>query len=137
MDTRAVTLLYDEDCGICSALTRVIRALDWRHRISIRPIQASRDLLRGIPEERHLDAFHVLSPDGDVSTGGQAVPALLGALPVFSGLARLLRGSSPLMDGVGRLYAFLARFRDALICRVDFASAAAPTANRQSERGGP
>lgn len=114
-------LLYDRDCGICSAVSRWIHMVDVRGRIRFESIQAGRALLKGIPEDRMLDAWHIVTPDGQVATGGDAVPALVGAFPMGAGLGRLLRESSVLMRQIHRLYAFLTRFRDRLVCRLDAA----------------
>jgi predicted DCC family thiol-disulfide oxidoreductase YuxK len=118
-------LLYDRDCGICSALSRWVRAFDWRGRIRLESIQSSRSILVGIPEDRMLDAFHIVSPDGHVSTGGDAVPTLIGAFPIGSGAERVLRGSASLMGIVHRFYGFLTRFRDRLVCRLEPAGTSA------------
>src|SRR5438093_13616645 len=90
-------LLYDRDCGICSALSRWIHRVDLRRRIRFESIQSGRALLTGIPEERMLDAWHIVTPDGRVTTGGDAVPTLVGAFPIGAGLGRLLGGASGLM----------------------------------------
>src|SRR2546428_8299400 len=103
-------LLYDRDCGICSALSRWIHRVDVRGRIRFESIQSGRALLTGIPDERMLDAWHIVTPDGHVTTGGDAVPTLVGAFPIGAGLGRLLAGSSGLMRQVHRRYAFLTRF---------------------------
>src|SRR3989442_7713962 len=66
-----------------------------------------------------LDAWHMVAPNGLVTTGGDAVPTLVGAFPIGAGFGRLLRGSSGLMRQVHRLYAFLTRFRDRLVFRLD------------------
>src|SRR2546428_6649167 len=79
-----------------------------------------------------LDAWHIVTPDGQVTTGGDAVPTLVGAFPIGAGLGRLLAGSSGLMRQVHRLYAFLTRFRDRLVCRPD---AAPPSAGSPPRRG--
>lgn len=119
MESPPYLLLYDRDCGICSAVSRWIRAIDWRGRIRLQSIQSSRSVLVGIPEERMLDAFHIVSPDGRVTTGGDAVPILIGAFWIGAGVERILRGSSALMDIVHRFYGFLTRFRDRLVCRLE------------------
>src|SRR3989442_443124 len=126
-------LLYDRDCGICSALSRWIHRVDVRGRIRFESIQSGRALLTGIPDERMLDAWHIVTPDGHVTTGGDAVPTLVGAFPIGAGLGRLLAGSSGLMRQVHRLYAFLTRFRDRLGFRLD---AAPPSAGFFPRRGG-
>src|SRR5256712_5847006 len=125
-------LLYDRDCGICSALSRWIRAVDIRGRIRVESIQTGRGLLKEIPEDRMLDAWHMVAPNGQVTTGGDAVPTLVGAFPIGAGFGRLLRGSSHLMRQVHRFYAFLTRFRDRLVCRFD---AAPPSAGPFPGRG--
>src|SRR5256886_11512758 len=127
-------LLYDRDCGICSALSRWIRAVDIRRRIRFESIQAGRGLLKGIPEDRMLDAWHMVAPNGQVTTGGDAVPTLVGAFPIGAGLGRLLAGSSGLMRQVHRLYEFLTRVRDRLGCRLDAAPPAAGSAPRRGAR---
>jgi len=118
MTAGGYVLLYDADCGLCSALGRLVRALDVRRRIRTKPILASRDLLRAVPVEEHLAAFHVISPDGRISSGGDAVPELVGAFPVLAGMGRLLRESAVLMALTRRAYGVAARLRDALTCRV-------------------
>ena len=118
-------LLYDRDCGICSAVSRWIRTLDWRGRIRLQSIQSSRNILVGIPEDRMLDALHVVSPDGHVTTGGDAVPTLIGAFPIGAGVERVLRGSTALMGVVQRFYGCVTRFRDRLVCRLEPAGTSA------------
>jgi predicted DCC family thiol-disulfide oxidoreductase YuxK len=128
MVSREYVLLFDRDCGICSAFTRWIHALDLRRRVRLQTIQSSRDLLRGIPEDRVLDAFHMISPDGRVRTGGDAVPLLIQALPMGEGIARVVNESPDLMSRVHVLYEFLTRFRDRLVCRVEPAGTSAGSA---------
>src|SRR5438309_11530292 len=100
METGEYILLFDRDCGICSALSRWIGAADLRHRIRIRTIQSSRELLRGIPDERMLDAFHIVAPSCQLTTGGDAVPTLIDAWPVGAGVGRILRSSRGLIPRV-------------------------------------
>ena len=112
-------LLFDRDCGICSALSRWIHRADLRRRIRLRTLQSSRDLLPGLSDDAILSAFHVISPGGRVATGGDAVPALIEALPMGAGLGRILRGSRGLMVHVHAFYRFLTRFREQLVCEVE------------------
>ena len=125
MKNAPYVLLYDRDCGICSAVSRWIRAIDWRGRIRLASIQSSRSILVGIPEDRMLDALHVVSPDGRVTTGGDAIPTLIGAFPIGAGVERVLRESAPLMRVVHRFYGFLTQFRDRLVCRLEPAGTSA------------
>jgi predicted DCC family thiol-disulfide oxidoreductase YuxK len=112
-------LLFDRDCGICSALGRWIHAADLRRRIRLRTLQSSWDLLPGLPEDVVFSAFHVISPGGQVATGGDAVPVLIEALPMGAGLGRILRGSHGLMVQVHAFYRFLTRFRAQLVCGME------------------
>lgn len=121
MTTQEYVLLFDRDCGICSAMSRWIRAVDVRGRIRLRTIQSSRELLQEIPDELILDAFHMVSPAGQITTGGDAVPTLIEALPIGAGFGRIVRRSEGLMTRVRAFYGFLTRFRERLVCRVDFA----------------
>ena len=118
-------MLFDRDCGICSAVGRWIHALDVRRHIRLEPIQAGNELLAEIPEERRLDVFYVVTPAGHVSMGGDAVPTLIEAFPIGAGFAHVLRGSASLMSVVRAAYAFLTRFRDRLVCRLDLSSTSA------------
>ena len=67
-------LLYDGECRICTAFARAVAALDIRGTLRARPLQDSRDLLGGMPEEEILGAAHVVAPDGQVTTGAAAMP---------------------------------------------------------------
>src|SRR5207249_11030699 len=100
MATPEYILLFDRDCGICSAFGRWVHAADLRRRIELRTIQSGRDLLRGVPDDRIFDAFHMITPSGGLATGGDAVPLLIEALPMGAGLGRLLRGSNASMSAV-------------------------------------
>jgi len=128
MDAPAYVMLFDGDCGICGSVSRWIHAIDFRRRIRVEPIRASNNLLAAIPPERVFDTFYMVDPDGQVTMGGDALPTLIEAFPIGTGFARLLRGSRPLMGGLRDFYAFLTRFRDRLVCRVDFAGTSAGSA---------
>src|SRR2546428_9410375 len=118
-------LLYDRDCGICSAVSRWIRALDWRGRIRLQSIQSSRNILVGIPADRMLDALHVGAPAGPCTPGARAVRTLIAPFPIGAGVERVLRESAPLMRVVHRFYRFLTQFRDRLVCRLEPAGTSA------------
>src|SRR5437867_1424537 len=135
MATPEYILLFDRDCGICSAFGRWVHAADLRRRIELRTIQSGRDLLRGVPEDRIFDAFHMITPSGGLATGGDAVPVLIEALPMGAGVGRILRGSGALMSAVHSFYQLLTRFRDRLVCRVDARATSAGLA-RSRRTGG-
>src|SRR5207237_9316553 len=107
METGEYILLFDRDCGICSALSRWIGAADLRHRIRVRTIQSSRELLRGIPDARMLDAVHIVAPSGQVTTAADAAPPQIDALPMAAGVGRILGRAHALMSRLTAFYAFL------------------------------
>src|SRR5438093_12695619 len=109
MATPEYILLFDRDCGICSAFGRWVHAADLRRRIELRTIQSGRDLLRGVPEDRIFDAFHMITPSGGLATGGDAVPVLIEALPMGAGFGRILGGSGGWLSAVTSFFHFFRR----------------------------
>src|SRR5256886_16436516 len=100
MVTSEYILLFDRDCGICSALSRWIGAADFKHRIRLRTIQSPRDLQHAIPDNRIFNAIHIVTPGGQLATGDDAVPTLIEALPMGAGVGRILRSSRVLLRQV-------------------------------------
>ena len=118
-------LLYDGECRICTAFARAVAALDIRGTLRARPLQDSRDLLGGMPEEEILGAAHVVAPDGPVTTGAAAMPTIAGVLLGVPRLEAWLRSSPPRMRAVSRAYDFLVSLRGQLTCGVPSPSSAA------------
>jgi predicted DCC family thiol-disulfide oxidoreductase YuxK len=76
-------LLYDADCGFCLWCLHKVLAADRHHRL--RPV-ALQDpeadaLLGGMDEERKMDSWHLVTPDGSVYSAGAATGPLLRLLP--------------------------------------------------------
>lgn len=113
---RPYFLLYDGECRICSAFARTVKALDVRQTLRIRPIQESKELLVGIPEAEQLEAAHAVSPDGRVTTGSAAMPAIVAALVAGPGLERRLRSSRSSVAVLSRFYEVLTELRGRLSC---------------------
>src|SRR5207248_915018 len=86
----SLTILYDEDCGFCTATAlRLAR----RHGIAAAGIgSATGDAaLREMPRDGRYASFHVVDDRGSVSSAGEAVTVLLAALPVGWLTSRLAR----------------------------------------------
>ena len=82
MLTRPV-LLYDGNCGFCLRWINRLRRWDRAGRIDYVPYQ-QRAVIADLPSigDDALDrAAHLVAPDGSVSAGARAIPALLGYLP--------------------------------------------------------
>ena len=81
-------ILYDADCGFCRwALNKVLL---WDRPGRLRPVAIQSDegqeLLEDLPADRRLESWHLVSPEGEVSSGGAALGPL----------GRLLPGGAPL-----------------------------------------
>jgi predicted DCC family thiol-disulfide oxidoreductase YuxK len=113
-------VLYDEDCGFCKWSLDKLLAWDRHQRLQPVPIQSDRgrELLAEIPEERHLDSFHVVAPDGTVRSAGAAGAPLAQLLPGGTPLAFLLRTFPRTTE---RGYQLIANNRDrfARLLRID------------------
>ena len=81
---RDVTVLYDADCALCTALTRPLAS---RAGVTLMPIRSARGaaLLADLPPAERNAALHVVDADGMRRSGADALPAL----------ARRVRGGRP------------------------------------------
>lgn len=120
------SLLYDGDCRICSAFARAIRSFDVRRTLDVRRIQESRDLLAAIPAAHVLDSAHAVSPDGRVSSGADAMPALLAALVADPAFEERLRGSRRSMAFLGAVYEVMRTVRGRLACAAPASAGRSP-----------
>jgi predicted DCC family thiol-disulfide oxidoreductase YuxK len=94
-DPRPWTVLYDEDCGFCRWSLGVVLRADRRRQLrplALQSPEAQRLLADLAPEER-MASWHLISPAGDRSSAGAALPPLVALLPggrlPAAGLARI------------------------------------------------
>lgn len=120
----AYTLLFDRDCRICAAFARTVRLLDVRGALTIRPIQESAGMLGGLPADEWLAAAHAVGPDGRVTSGGEALPAIVAALVAGPRFEGRIRGSRASMAALRCAYGVMAEVRGRLTCASGPASAA-------------
>jgi predicted DCC family thiol-disulfide oxidoreductase YuxK len=77
------TVLYDADCGFCRWSLGKLLALDRRR--ALRPValqDPEADLLLGdMGEERKMASWHLVTPDGEIRSAGDAVGPLLRLIP--------------------------------------------------------
>lgn len=112
MSERA-TVLYDDDCGFCKRL--LSKFLAWDRDRRLRPValqdpEAGR-LLGGMPQERRMESWHLVTPDGTVRSGGEALAPLLQMLPGGGPVAAVVARTPRLTD---RSYRWVAANRSAL-----------------------
>jgi predicted DCC family thiol-disulfide oxidoreductase YuxK len=76
-------VFYDADCGLCSWLLAGL--LRWDRAGRLRPVTLqgaeADELLAQLAPEQRLASWHLISPAGDRSSGGAALPPLLRLLP--------------------------------------------------------
>ena len=104
-------VLYDEDCGFCKwSLDKI---LAWDRRRTLRPVAIQsaegQRLLAGVPADRRLDSFHLVTREGELRSGGIAAPPLVAELPAGRPLAAVFRTFPKTTD---RAYRFVAEHRD-------------------------
>ncbi len=94
------TLLYDGECGFCRWVLGAILRWD-RHR-RIRPVALqdalAAELLPGMSEEDRFSSFHLGDRDGEILSGGRALPALVAELPRGRRIGALLDALQPGTD---------------------------------------
>jgi predicted DCC family thiol-disulfide oxidoreductase YuxK len=83
---RRWAVLYDADCGFCTWLLSVL--LRWDQPGRLHPIALQRseadDLLRKLTPAERMASWHLISPTGQLRSGGAAMSPLLRALPAGS-----------------------------------------------------
>jgi predicted DCC family thiol-disulfide oxidoreductase YuxK len=123
------TILYDDDCGFCKRLLSKFLAWDRGRRlrpISLQDPEAER-LLAGMDRETRMASWHLVTPGGEVRSGGEALAPLLRLLPGGSAPAAL----ADLAPGaVDRSYRWVAANRSAISRRLP----ARDWARRRAER---
>ena len=77
------TVVYDADCGFCRWCLGLLLRADRDHRL--RPLalgtpEADR-LLEPMPREEQFASFHLVDPDGRLTSAGAGLPTVLRALP--------------------------------------------------------
>ena len=116
--SRAYTVVYDGNCGVCSRIVAGLEKWDRRGELEILPSQTPGLGARfsWIPERAVVDAMQVVrSRDGKTWAGAAAVEQLLDVLPRGRWLAWIFR--IPFARGLAdRFYRWFARNRYQLGC---------------------
>jgi len=90
-------LLYDGDCRFCRFVARGIEALDWRHRFGYLPFadELALDLIAPVPADEREHSIHLVFPDGDIASAGDALAELSRVLPLGGLLTDAARDHRP------------------------------------------
>lgn len=75
-------VLYDGDCGLCKWLLAGLLRFDRTGRLRTLALQRAeaKALLVDLDPAEQMASMHLISPDGTRTSGGEALPALLGLL---------------------------------------------------------
>ena len=111
-----LVVLYDRDCGLCTATAQRLRRWDRAGRLELLPLQeataSARPAIAAAGRDLPLTSvLHVVDEDtGAVSAGGDAAFAIARVLPGGS-VVRPLAALPPVRWIVGQLYGVVARNR--------------------------
>jgi predicted DCC family thiol-disulfide oxidoreductase YuxK len=103
-----LTVLYDEECGVCTAAARWLEARAAGVEVAAIASARADHLLRDLEPADRYGGVHAVDRLGRRSTGGDAVAPILRALP-HGRPAAALAAAFPAATGAG--YRFLARRR--------------------------
>ena len=87
--TRPLRLIYDDSCGICLWLARLLARLDLRRNVTFIP-SSSEELPTGVERETVERSMVALDVNGRAHTDAQAVAQVLFALPLGAPLGLLV-----------------------------------------------
>ena len=122
-------MLYDDDCGFCKRL--LSKFLAWDRDRRLRPVALqdpeAEGLLAGMDPATRMASWHLVTADGRVRSGGEAVAPLLRMLPGGAVPARL---AEAIPGTVSRSYSWVASNRSAISRRLP----AREWARRRAER---
>jgi predicted DCC family thiol-disulfide oxidoreductase YuxK len=105
-------VFYDGHCRLCADSVRTLRQMDPSHEMQFVNVQEPGALFPypKIDPIAALGQMHVITPDGDVAAGFDAILALMPAFPSLRTFHPLLRG--PLMRQLGqKVYRWVAQNR--------------------------
>ena len=77
-------LAYDADCGPCRRFKEMVDFMDPRERIDFLSLEEADDLglLDKVPRRKRHTSFHLISPDGEVESGAEAIPSVIDFFPL-------------------------------------------------------
>lgn len=86
----ALTVLYDSDCGICTAIARGLARLDAHHLLRFEPL-ATHDLAGAPPRATLAESLHAVDDTGHWFSGARATVEIARRVPVLRPVALVAR----------------------------------------------
>ena len=86
------TVLYDDECSLCTFQMKVLSWLDWRHRLALVPLSdpRAREIAPQLSREDLQEAIHCVTPEGRVYRGARAIRFMGVRLPLLIPVALFL-----------------------------------------------
>ena len=86
------TVLYDDECPLCTFQMKVLSWLDWRNVLALVPLSDPRakEIAPQITREDLLEAIHCVTPKGAVYRGARAIRFVGLRLPLLVPVALVL-----------------------------------------------
>ena len=111
-------LSYDADCGPCTRFRHSIDYLDRHDRMEfISLISAdAKGLLDSIPPELRFNSFHLIFPDGSVSSGSEALLDVITILPGGKVSSVMISHFPGLKGFIRFIYGRLSKLHDGSSC---------------------
>jgi predicted DCC family thiol-disulfide oxidoreductase YuxK len=115
-------IAYDADCGPCTRFKNAVDILDRYNRLDFLSLSKADELglLDKIPQSLKYASFHLISPSGDVISGADALPHLIGLFP----LGRPISKGITLLPGAKRMtrfvYSAFSRLRESGSCKFHY-----------------
>ena len=115
MPQRDHLLFFDQDCGFCLRMLRIVYRRDTRAQRRLFPIalqdRATERELPGLNADERMDSWHLKTPSGEVLSGGAAIAPLIELLDLPHSLAAFARRHPDMAD---RGYHWVAEHRGLL-----------------------
>ena len=86
------TVLFDDECSLCTFQMKVLGWLDWRNALALTPLSDPRahEIAPQLSREELQEAIHCVTPDGRVYRGARAIRFLGMRLPLLVPVALFL-----------------------------------------------
>jgi predicted DCC family thiol-disulfide oxidoreductase YuxK len=111
-------LVYDSDCGPCTRFRDVVSFFDTRRKMIYIGLDDAdrRGVLDSVSRGRRHRSFHLVSPDGTVWSGAEALPPLFELLSGFAPLSFVLVSNPFAFKAASFVYSTFSRLHDAGSC---------------------
>jgi predicted DCC family thiol-disulfide oxidoreductase YuxK len=116
---RKYLLAYDADCGPCTRFKQVVQFLDSYGKFDFESlIEADEEgFLDAISKSMRHSSFHIVSPNGIVLSGAQAIPTLIEQLPFGRPISRFVTSVPAGVKAIEFIYGVFSRLHDAGSCQ--------------------